>query len=489
MAPPLFFCAIGGSGMLPLALMMKARGADVRGSDRGRDQGRTPERFAFIERQGIALYPQDGSGVTADVGQLVVSTAVEDTVPDVQAAKRLGLPIRKRADLLAEIFNAAQTRIAVAGTSGKSTVTGMIGWILDSCGKKPSIVNGAVMKNFVTPEAPFASAAVGDPDLMVVEADESDGSIALYHPTIAVLNNIALDHKSMEELRALFAAFIGKAQAAILNLDNEEVAGLSPFVTPAQAGVPFGSNEKKRDARFREHDDITYSLRNPAATLLASNLSPRPDGVTFDVRYAPMNEQATVRLKVPGEHNVANALAALGAALAASVPFADATQALETFKGIARRMDVIGMAGGVAVIDDFAHNPDKIAASLKTLHQFSGRLLILFQMHGYGPLKLLRAQLADCFAEHLGPEDLLYMPDPLYLGGTTDQSVGTAELAADIAAKGRMARHLPSRDDCAKALLAEAHPGDRLIVMGARDDTLPLLAKELLEKLPLSTQQ
>ncbi len=465
-----FFCAVGGSGMLPLALMMKARGAEVRGSDRGRDQGRTPERFAFIERQGIALYPQDGSGVTADVGQLVVSTAVEDTVPDVQAAKRLGLPIRKRANLLAEIFNAAQTRIAVAGTSGKSTVTGMIGWILDSCGKKPSIVNGAVMKNFVTPKAPFASAAVGDPNLMVVEADESDGSIALYHPTIAVLNNIALDHKSMEELRALFAAFIGKAQTAILNLDNEEVAGLAKssgnknlitykIVMPAQAG---GSEE---------------------ATLLASNLLPRPDGVTFDVRHTPTNEQTTVRLKVPGEHNVANALAALGAALAAGVPFADAAKALESFSGIARRMDVIGTAGDVTVIDDFAHNPDKIAASLKTLHQFSGRLLILFQMHGYGPLKLLRAELADCFAAHLGPEDILYMPDPLYLGGTTDQSVGTAELAAAIAAKGRMARYLPDRGDCAKALLAEARGGDRLIVMGARDDTLPAFAQELLDRI------
>jgi UDP-N-acetylmuramate--alanine ligase len=393
-------------------------------------------------------------------GSLSSRPAVVDTVPDVHGRQAAWPSHRKRADLWPRFSRRDKTRIALRDKR-KSTVTGMIGWILDSCGKKPSIVNGAVMKNFVTPEAPFASAAVGDPALMVVEADESDGSIALYNPTIAVLNNIALDHKSMEELRALFAAFIGKAQIAILNLENEEVAGLAPFVTPAQAGVSFGSNEKKRDARFREHDNITYSLRNPVATLLASNLSPRPDGVTFDVRYAPTNEQATVRLKVPGEHNVANALAALGAALAAGIPFADAAKALETFKGIARRMDVIVHGGGDHSHRRFRPQPRQERGFLKTLlTNFRDDRLYPVQMHGLRACSsfFTLPSIADCYrgASVTGKTFFICLTR-LYLGGT-NQSIGgeTAELrlAADIAVKGRMAAHLPSdRGGCSQSSL------------------------------------
>ncbi len=455
---PLFFCAVGGSGMLPLALMMKARGVDVRGSDRGRDQGRTPERFALIEAQGIRLFPQDGSGIADDLAQVIVSSAVEETVPDVRAALEKKIPIRKRAELLAEIFNAAETRIAVGGTSGKSTVTGMIGWILKACGRNPTIVNGAAMKNLVRPDLPFASAAVGDPSLFVAEVDESDGSIALFDPAIAVLNNVSLDHKSLDELRGLFAAFIGKSGHIVVNLDNEEAKRLA-----------LGAKNA-----------LTFSLSDPNATLLASNLSFRPDGVDFDVRYAPTQETLKVRLPLPGAHNVSNTLAALGAALAAGVPFKEAARALESFQGIARRMDVIGSAGDITVIDDFAHNPDKIAATLSCLREFPGRLLILFQPHGYGPLKLMKDALAESFARRLGPEDRLFLPDPLYLGGTTDKSVGSDALAAAIGPK---ARYIPDRAACAQAILAEARPKDRIVVMGARDDTLPEMARSLLEKI------
>ncbi len=485
LSSPLFFCAIGGSGMLPLALMMKARGADVRGSDRGFDQGRTPERFAFIEKQGIKLFPQDGSGITNDLSRVIVSTAVEKTVPDYAAALEKNIPILHRAELLAELFNAAQTGIAVAGTSGKSTTTGMIGWILHACGRAPSIVNGAVMKNFVSPDMPFASAAVGDPDLFVAEVDESDGSIAHYAPRIAVLNNISLDHKSMEELRALFRAFLDKAETVVLNLDNAETAAMAEetnseriftykIVMPAQAGIPFVLKENGPPA----FAGVTEELESNA-TLLASDLSFRPDGVDFSVRYAKAGETARIRLQTPGAHNVSNALAALAAAAAAGVPFLEAAKALETFQGIARRLDVIGSVGGVTVIDDFAHNPDKIAATLDCLHQFEGRLLILFQPHGYGPLKLMKDELAACFVQKLGVDDTLYIPDPLYLGGTTDKSVGSAELAAAIGPK---SRHIPSREACAEAILKETRSGDRVIVMGARDDTLPELAKNMLAK-------
>jgi len=454
----LFFCAIGGSGMLPLAMIMKARGYEVAGSDRSHDQKRLPERFAFIEKQGLHLFPQNGSGLSASIDAMIVSTAVEKTVPDYVAALEHKIPVVHRATLLAQIVNEAKTSLAVAGTSGKSTTTGMLGWLLYNAKANPTIINGAVMKNFISADIPFASSTVGDPDLVVAEVDESDGSIAHFSPTIAVLNNIAVDHKSMEELRALFAAFVGKAEQVVLNLDNDEAARLA---------LPDKT--------------ITYSLANPAATLLASAMVFAHNEVTFQVTHTPSGETAMVTLRVPGHHNISNALAALGGAMAYGLSLTDAAQALHGFNGIARRMDIIGTTkSGITIIDDFAHNPDKIAASLRTLHQTEGRLLILFQPHGYGPLKSMRAAFATGFAKGLAGDDILYLPDPLYLGGTTERDVTSADLVNDITDLGAKAVYLSKREDCAAAIIRQARPADRIIIMGARDDTLPALAKEML---------
>src|SRR5918998_3817435 len=226
---PVFFSGIGGSGMLPLASIVRAGGARVAGSDRSLDAGRTPHKFEYLRSLGIQLFPQDGSGLQEGM-TLVTSAAVEDTVPDVVRARELGLPHLTRPQFLARLLNAAQRSVAVGGTSGKSTVTGMIGWILDACGRRPTVMNGAVMKNFVTTEAPFASALVGDPQLFVSEVDESDGSIQLYSPEVAVLTNISLDHKEMAELRQLFAGFLGAARRAVLNLDDPETRALAGLV-------------------------------------------------------------------------------------------------------------------------------------------------------------------------------------------------------------------------------------------------------------------
>src|SRR5215475_215640 len=230
-----FFCGIGGSGMTPLALIIQARGGRVEGSDRALDQGRNADRFDFLRARGVLLHPQDGSGVSRAGQILVTSTAVEDTVPDVQAARRVGAPVVTRARLLAGLFNSAGVGVGVAGTSGKSTTVGMLGWILHRAGKSPTIMNGADMKNFVDVDSPFASARVGDGDIFVSEVDESDGSIAFFEPRVAVVNNISLDHKSLEELQTLFRGFIAKAQTAVLNLDHAETAALSACLKPGQA--------------------------------------------------------------------------------------------------------------------------------------------------------------------------------------------------------------------------------------------------------------
>jgi UDP-N-acetylmuramate--alanine ligase len=187
---------------------------------------------------------------------------------------------------------------------------------------------------------------------------------------------------------------------------------------------------------------------------------------------------------MPGRHNASNALAALAATHALGVPLADGAAALERFAGLRRRLETIGTAGGVTVIDDFAHNPDKIAASLATLTAQPGRLLIMFQPHGYGPLTKMGEELADTFARGLRPDDQLYLPDPVYQGGTVEKARGSDWLADKINSEGgNQARHISDRAAIGDALLAEARPGDRIVVMGARDDTLSEFAAELVARL------
>ncbi|HEV2816458.1 MAG TPA: Mur ligase family protein [Allosphingosinicella sp.] len=452
-----FFCGIGGSGMLPLALIVQARGHKVAGSDRTLDQDRLPAKFEFLRSRGIALFRQDGSGI-ADAGQIVVtSAAIEETVPDVVRAREIGARRLGRPALLAELFNAAETGIAVGGTSGKSTVTGMIGWILHETGRDPTVMNGAVMKNFVSREMPFASALVGAGGSFVSEVDESDGSIALYRPSVAVLNNISLDHKSLDELRHLFRDFAARAGTIVLNLDDDETRFLAAALPPE---------------RLR-----SYSFADEAADLFGSDIAEEPFSVSFRLG------DIAVRLQVPGRHNAENALAALAAAEAVGVPLAEGARALAGFSGLRRRFERVGAAGGVSVIDDFAHNPDKIAATLRTLHAFPGRLLLFFQPHGYGPLRTMKEALIACFAAEMAAEDVLIMPDPVYYGGTTSREVGSGDIIAGVADRGRHAEHVAERAACADRLLALARPGDRIVVMGARDDTLTLFAEALVARL------
>jgi UDP-N-acetylmuramate--alanine ligase len=458
-----FFCGIGGSGMLPLASILRAQGETVAGSDRSLDQGRIAAKFDYLRGQGIALFPQDGSGLTGPDQLLVTSAAVEDTIPDVQAARRVGAERINRPELLAQMFNAAPIGIAVGGTSGKSTVTGMIGWILHEAGLDPVVMNGAVMKNFSGPDAPFASALAGKGDVFVSEVDESDGSVALYRPRIAVLNNVTLDHKEMDELRRLFLDFVGSAETAILNLDDEETRLLAPRMLPD--GL------------------VTFSLTDEAANFHASDIAEQPLAIAFTVTERDDGCRARVRLQVPGRHNVSNALASIAAVRACGVSLAEAAAALAGFKCLKRRFEIVGARNGISVIDDFGHNPDKIAATLDTLHAFPGRLLALFQPHGYGPLKVLGEALIETFAGRMGPDDVLIMPDPVYYGGTADRSVGSGDIIAGVRAAGRHAEHIPSRAECGDRLVELARPGDRIVIMGARDDTLSEFAADVLARL------
>jgi len=458
-----FFCGVGGSGMTPLALIIQARGGRVEGSDRALDQGRNAERFDLLRARGVLLHPQDGSGIRRHGQILVTSAAVEESVPDVQAARRIGATVTTRAKLLAQLFNRAALSVGIAGTSGKSTTVGMIGWILDRAGKDPTIMNGADMKNYIEPGSPIASARVGNGAIFVSEVDESDGSIAHFEPQLAAVNNISLDHKSIDELRILFRSFIAKARIAVLNLDNAETAAIVADLRPTQA--------------------VTYSLRAAPADLLASAAVQSPTGIAFQVKARDSGEAADVTLKVPGLHNVANALAALSVAKACGVSLSEAATHLGEFSGIRRRLEVVGTANEITVIDDFAHNPDKISATLKTLHAFPGRLLLMFQPHGYGPLRLMKNALVDCFVSGLRDEDVLIMPEPVYFGGTVDRSVKSRDVISEIKRRGRKAFVFPDRSACGDALVGLARRGDRMVIMGARDESLSQFARELIPRI------
>jgi UDP-N-acetylmuramate--alanine ligase len=302
---------------------------------------------------------------------------------------------------------------------------------------------------------------VGDPELFVSEVDESDGSIALYRPEVAVLTNISLDHKEMDELRQLFAHFLNASRKAVVNLDDPETRALSETVP--------------RDKL------IGYGFDAPSADFMGKDLQLEAEGVRFALEAE--GTRYDVRLGVPGRHNASNALAAITGARALGVRVEDAVTAIARFEGLRRRLEIVGEAGGITVIDDFAHNPDKIAATLATLRAQPGRLLIMFQPHGYGPLAKMGEPLAESLADGMAPDDRLYLPDPVYQGRTIDKARGSDWLAQEVGSHSRNAEHIAERSQIGDALVAEARFGDRILIMGARDDTLIDFARGLVEKL------
>jgi UDP-N-acetylmuramate--alanine ligase len=464
-AMALLFSGIGGSGMLPLAMILQHQGKTVFGSDRSRDQGKTPEKFAWLEAHGIEMFAQDGSGsLDPRVDTLVISTAVEPTVPDVAKALERGLTIKKRAEVLADCINSAPKRVIVAGTSGKSTTTGMLGYILHELGKAPTVMNGAVFRNYASgSDNPFCSALLGNGDIFVAEGDESDGSLALYQPSLAVLNNISLDHADMDELKRRFSSFINKAPKAIVNLDDAEAATLlSDYAGQA----------------------ITTSLTQPQATYCAMDIVQSATSVSAAL-YVRGQQAAHLTLNVPGLHNLSNALQAIATAAELGCSVEDCCRAIAGFAGVKRRLETVGTSASthITVIDDFAHNPDKIAATLRTLRQFDGRLVVYFQPHGFGPLRLMRHEFVQTFAQHLAKDDVVVMPEPYYAGGTVDRSVTSHHLIEDMLGLGLNAYLVQGREEGRELLLDTLKPHDRLVIMGARDDTLSVFARELLQQL------
>ena len=456
----LHFAGVAGSGMSALAQFHADSGGRTSGSDRAFDQGERQEVRRHLERLGVQLVPQDGSFLALDTGgrrpaAVVVSTAVEDKVPDVRSARQAGVPILHRSELLARHVASHRT-VAVSGTSGKSTVTAMVFTILRDAGLTPGLLTGGPLAGLVAAghlgNAWAPKTRDDGPPWLVIEADESDGSLIRYHPWAGLILNLGLDHKPPAEIMAMFTTFRDNVTGPLLVADLPELAPL--------------------------HDGATLFGLGPGPGVRAEAVELLPDGSFFTIGGTAF------RLQIPGAYNVRNAVAAVAAARAAGVDDSVSATALADFVGVARRFQRVGRGAGVEVIDDFAHNPDKITAALAAGRvRAEGRVLAVFQPHGFGPTRFLRDALVDTFAAELRPSDVLWLPEIYFAGGTVTRDISAGDLVDDIAARGRDARFIPARADLPTAIAAEARSGDLVLVMGARDPSLTDFCRDIVAAL------
>ncbi|MDJ0511850.1 MAG: Mur ligase family protein [Methyloceanibacter sp.] len=436
------YAGLGGSGMSGIAQFQAIKGGRVSGSDRAFDHGERSAVRAQFEALGIGVYPQDGSGIGEDCAALVVSTAVEENVPDVATARARGVPIVHRSEMLAHFVRAYRS-IAVTGTSGKSTVTGMTFEILRGCGADPSVITGGDLPALQA-DGLIGNAYAGDSDLLVVEADESDGSLVRYAPSIGVILNLQRDHKETDEVAAMFATLRARTRETLVVGDD---ANLDPF---AGGAIRFGLSER--------------------ADIRAVNVVHSAAGARFEVNGVSFT------IPVPGVHNVTNALAAIAACVAAGLPLERMSGPLAGFAGIGRRFQTIGRASGIEVVDDFAHNAEKITAAIRTAKLRGRRVLAIYQPHGYGPTRFLWEDFVRTFSSELSADDRLFMLEVFYAGGTAKRDFSAADIVEEIAATGARASFAPSREWLAEAIAHEARDGDVVLVMGARDPSLTAFA-------------
>lgn len=442
------FTGVAGSGMSALAQLRALSGDIVTGSDRLADRDLLGPLRPRLEAAGISFFRQDGSGLEAGADRLVVSTAIEKDNPDLLRARELGLPVVHRADELCALA-AGRRCLAVAGTSGKSTVTAMAFHILETAGLSPGLACGAELPS-LRRRGLAGNAWLGSSDLLVIEADESDGTLTRYEPEVGVLLNLSKDHKELAELAALFGVFRDRSRRLVVNAD---APGLSELVHGA---LTFGFSSGK--------------LRGRGLELDASGCRFTLEGISFD-------------LPVPGRHNAENALAAASSCRELGVVFHDAARALSSYEGIGRRFELLGQARGVEVIDDYAHNPEKVRAAIAAARLRGKRLLAVFQLHGFAPARFLKDEFLEAFTQALGSEDLLWLPDIYYAGGTAAKDVSAADYAGELAACGKKVRHVPMREEIVAEIAAQARAGDIVLVMGARDPSLGDFAASILRSL------
>ena len=447
-----FFIGVAGVGMSAIAQYLQGIGMQVSGSDRYFHEGEYNKTKEQLENEGIKCFLQDGSGITAETDLVVVSTAIEDTVYEVKKAKELGIPIIKRSQLLAMIAKSKKT-IAVAGTSGKSTTSAMLFQILLDAGLEPSIISGAGLTSIIK-QGKIGNAYVGKGDWLIIEADESDGSVVQYEPEIGLLLNIDKDHQEIDELIELFTIFKNNTNSLfIVNQSNKLAKTLSTNI--------------ENDFGF-ENENAGFSARNF-----------KQEG--FHLSFEVLNQK--FEMNAIGQHSVENATAAIAVANQIGVDLKTCAESLKNYEGIYRRHQILGQKNGVWVIDDYAHNPAKCAASIKACQPLAEKVVAWFQPHGYGPTRFLRKDFVEEISAALRENDEIWMSEIFYAGGTAVKDISANDLIEDIKAKGKKAYFVEDRNDFLNEVKSSLSNNSVLLLMGARDPSLEAFCKELYEKL------
>ena len=447
-----FFIGVAGVGMSAIAQYLAGINKNVSGSDRYFVEGEFNDTKEKLESAGIKCFLQNGDGITNETELVVVSTAIEDTVFEVQKAKQLNIPIIKRSELLALIAKSKRT-IAVGGTSGKSTTSAMLFDILEHAGMQPSIISGAGLVSIIK-ENKIGNAKVGAGEWLVIEADESDGSIVEYEPEIGLLLNIDKDHQEIDELMSIFGIFKNNSKKFIVNQSNVLAKQLSQNI--------------KNDFAVDENMEVGYVAKEF-----------KQEG--FNIKYSILNFKFSIN--TIGRHNMENALAAVAVANQIGVDVETCAVALQHYEGIYRRNQVLGNKNGVWVIDDYAHNPVKCAAAIAACQPVADKVLAWFQPHGYGPTRFLRNDFVKEIAAALRPQDEIWMSEIFYAGGTAVKDISANDLINDIKALGKNAYFVEDRNNFLETVRPHLSESSVLLLMGARDPGLEAFSKSVFDSL------
>ncbi len=448
-----FFVGIAGTGMSAIAQYLSGIGKNVSGSDRYFIDGEYNDTKNKLEKEGIKCFPQNGLGITEHTKLVIVSTAIEDTVPEVQKALSLNIPIIKRSDLLALIAESKKT-IAVGGTSGKSTTSAMLFDIMNTANMHPSIISGAGLISIIK-EGKIGNAKVGSGEWLIIEADESDGSIVKYHPEIGLLLNIDKDHQEIDELLSIFSTFKNNTKDLfVVNQCNILSATLSEL----------SSNDFSSDINL----NAGYIANNFVQTQLSCR---------FTINNFPFE------LQTVGKHNMENALAAVSIANQLGISLELCAKGIKQYEGIYRRHQLLGIKNGVYVIDDYAHNPVKCAASIEACQHIAPKVIAWFQPHGYGPTRFLKNDFINEFSKILRKEDEIWMSEIFYAGGSAIKDISSNDLINEIKENGKNAYFIEDRNQLLQSIQSHLTNNCVLLLMGARDPTLEFFSKNIWESL------
>ncbi len=439
------FVGILGSGMSALAQFLIWKGIAVSGSDRSLHHPETAAISDKLSMIGCSLFDQDGSGISEHTDALCISTAIEQDNLDIAAAQKRSLPVIHRSDVLAAIVKQHRS-IAVAGTSGKSTVTAMIFEFLTACGKSPSLISGAAIRRLER-QSYIGNAFCGTSDILVIEADESDGTLVKYEPAISLLLNVSKDHKSISDVVTLFRQLVRQSVQSVRNADDPLLDDLATT--------------------------HTFSLYAPSDWRPDQVIAARTEGLLIrnGIEY---------RLPLIGVHNLSNCAAALSVAELVGCTQEQLRKATPSFEGVARRFTVTKTGTGITIVDDFAHNPEKIRAAVTAARTLAPRIIALYQPHGFGPTRFLREEYRLLFSTLFTVHDVLCLLPIYYAGGTAIKDISSRDLKNDLGEVPFKVLSPENREDLLPFIQQEAQPGDCILVMGARDPSLPFFAEKII---------